>query len=347
MDYTLKNTETVNIDTENVNVENVNANAIKLLQAQLEAITSQLESLVVDYNGFKESTSSSVTGINSTIGSTRDDVASIQSSINELDDNINTSKITANEASINSAHILSLKADSLVDLPGIEPQSIKTPSGEIDTLNAASLTSDNAAINSATINSLEVKDSLTVPDFTSNTLSSNDLETDTASIKDATIDKLTFNGVPLQCIDVKYSGWTNGYLHKLTVRANGILLFKLPNASLVVTPGNVSSNYDKLYAAYKTDDGYWNIYLNTDLECQLLVIGTSDFSISDSLVLKSSVRRNADSMGQPNDGENIKVAVLNKLPTVGQRNVIYVILGDCAYYCDGQYFYEMASKKKA
>ena len=163
--------------------------------------------------------------------------------------------VSATEASIQNAHILSLKADS-IDLPEIEPISIKTPNGDIDSLNTVTITAQNAAVSSANIDNLEVKNSLIVPEFNASKLTSTALETENAGIKEASIQKLNISGVPIECIDVKYSGWTNGYLHKLNVRANGILIFKLNNASIVVTPGNISSNYDKLYAAYKADDGY-------------------------------------------------------------------------------------------
>ena len=346
MDFTLDST--LNTAANTVSEADLNSlnSLIEGLQTQLNTLKESLENLGIDYNGYKVSSEGSITSINGAIDRMQADIQNNKASIDGISNSVVTDKLSVTEASIQNAHILSLKADS-IDLPEIEPTSIKTTNGNIDSLNTVTLNAQNATVSSANIDNLEVKGSLTAPGFNAPKLTSTELETENAGIKEASIQKLNISGVPIESIGVKYSGWTNGYLHKLNVRANGILVFKLNNASIVVTPGNISSNYDKLYAAYKADDGYWDIYLNTDLECQLLVIGTSDFSIADSLVLKSSVRRNADSMGQPNDGENIKVVVLNKLPSIGQRNVIYIILGDCAYYCDGQYFYEMASKKRS
>lgn len=86
------------------------------------------------------------------------------------------------------------------------------------------------------------------------------------------------------------------------------------------------------------------LYISQDIDCQALVIGDAEIKVS--TVLKTSVRRNADSNGNPNLENTVKVAVVDKLPTIGQRNIIYIVLGDCAYYCDGQYFYEMAAKKR-
>lgn len=345
MDFTLGNTEPVNNTTSVIDTEKFEE-AIASLQSQLDVISESLRNLSVDYNGFKSSSTNSVTSINSAIDRMQGDIRNNKTSIDSLSNSVTTDKLNATEASISNAHILSLKADSLIDLPDIEPTSIKTANGEIDTITATTITADNATIQNETVNSLKVKEILTVPEFNAQKLTSSNLTTDNANIQEASIDKISIGGVPVEYKDVKYSGWTNGYLHKIDVKANGILIFKLNNSSVVLTPGNISSNYDKLYAAYESEDGYWHIYFDTDLECQLLVIGTSDFSIVDSLVLKSSVRRNADSSGQPNNSNSVKVVVATQLPRIGQRNVIYVVLGDCAYYCDGQYFYEMASKKR-
>lgn len=343
MDFTLGNTGPT--DNTAAITEAINT-AIDSLQEQLDAIRESLNALSVDYNGFKESSTDSVASINNALGRMQDDISDNKESIDDLSNTVTTETLNATDASISSAHILSLKADSLVDLPEIEPEAIKTQTGEIENLKANTVEAETVTFQNETVNALEVTGSLTVPEFTATQLTSTDLDTESADIENARVDKLSIGGVPIECEDVRYSGWTNGYLHKLDVKANGILIFKLNEASIVVTPGDISSNYDKLYAAYRSEDGYWHIYFDTDLECQLLVIGTSDFAITDSLVLKSSVRRNADSGGQPNSSESVKVAVVTQLPTIGQRNVIYVVLGDCAYYCDGQYFYEMASKKR-
>lgn len=345
MNFTLENTGPVGND---ISTDELNTISERLdtLTEQLNAIQEALRDLVVDYNGFKDRTSQYESVTSRALSDIRFTTTRLGSTINGLSNQVTTRSLNATDASISNATIQRLKADSLVDLPEIEPRSINTQEGTIDELSSDVATVGELHTSNATVGDLEVQNLLTVHDFNIQNLTSSDLDTESADIEEARISKLSVGNVPIECEDVSYSGWTNGYLHKLDVKANGVLIFKLNEASIVVTPGDISSNYDKLYAAYRTEDGYWHIYFDTDLEGQLLVIGTSDFAITDSLVLKTSVRRNADSNGQPNNGESIKVAVVTQLPRVGQRNVIYVVLGDCAYYCDGQYFYEMASKKR-
>lgn len=345
MDFTLGNTGPVGND---ISTDELNTISERLdtLAEQLNTIQETLQSLVVDYAGFKNRTSQSQSVTSRALSDIRSTTIRLGNDIEDLGIKVTTRSLNATNASISNATIQRLKADSLVDLPEIEPRSINTQEGIIDKLSSDVATVGELHASNATVGDLEVQNLLTVHDFNIQNLTSSDLDTESADIEEARISKLSVGNVPIECEDVSYSGWTNGYLHKLDVKANGVLIFKLNEASIVLTPGDISSNYDKLYAAYKTEDGYWHVYFDTDLEGQLLVIGTSDFAITDSLVLKTSVRRNADSNGQPNSGESIKVAVVTQLPRVGQRNVIYVVLGDCAYYCDGQYFYEMASKKR-
>lgn len=345
MDFTLGNTGPDNseIGNDELNVVNERLDA---LADQLSTIQEALQNLVVDYTGFKNSTSSSQSVTSRALSDISFSTIRLGNDIDNLDNQVTTRTLNATNASVSDATIQRLKVNSLVDLPTIEPRGINTQTGNIDELNSNVISVNELNAGSATVGDLRVQNSLDVPEFNAQKLTSSDLDTESADIEEARISKLSVDGVPVECENVSYSGWTNGYLHKLDVKANGVLVFKFNGASIVLTPGNVSSNYDKLYAAYMTEDGYWHLYFDTDLEGQLLVIGTSDFAITDSLVLKSSVRRNADSNGQPNSGESVKVAVVTQLPRIGQRNVIYVVLGDCAYYCDGQYFYEMASKKR-
>lgn len=344
MDFTLGNTGPEE-NTERVSSE-INDAIINSIQAQLDAIQESLQNLVTDYEGFKNRTLQSQSTTSRALSDIRFSNIRLANGLDGLSNQVTTRKLNATNASISDATIQSLKVENLVDLPTIEPRGINTQEGNIEELYSGVATVRELHAPNAIIDDLDVRNSLTVPDFNAQRLSSTDLDTESADIEEARISKLSIDGIPVESKDIKFSGWTNGYLHKLDVKANGVLIFKLNDASIVLTPGNISSNYDKLYAAYKTEDGYWHVYFDTDLEGQLLVIGSSDFEITDSLVLKSSVRRNADSNGQPNSGESVRVVVSTELPRVGQRNVIYVVLGDCAYYCDGQYFYEMASKKR-
>lgn len=345
MDFTLGNTGPVGEGTDNTELNTI-SERLDTLTEQLNTIQETLQSLVVDYAGFKNSTSQSQSVTSRALSDISLSITRLGNDIEDLGIKVTTRKLNATNASISDATIQRLKADSLVDLPEIEPRSINTHEGTIDELSSDVATVDELHASNATVRDLEVQNLLTAHDFNIQNLISSDLDTESADIEEARISKLSVGNVPIECEDVSYSGWTNGYLHKLDVKANGVLIFRLNEASIVLTPGDISSNYDKLYAAYKSEDGYWHLYFDTDLEGQLLVIGTSDFAITDSLVLKTSVRRNANSNGQPNSNDTLKVAVVTELPRVGQRNVIYVVLGDCAYYCDGQYFYEMASKKR-
>lgn len=345
MDFTLDNTSPAGSDIGNSQLDNI-SERLDALTEQLNAIQEILQNLVVDYTGFKNSNSQYQSVTNRTLSELRASTIRLDNDIYMLGNQATTRTLNATNASISNATIQRLKAESLTDLPAIEPRGINTQEGTINELSSNVATIDELHSNTATVRDLVVQNSLTVPEFNAQQLTSTDLDTDSADIEEARISKLSIDGVPMKCEDVNFSGWTNGYLHKLDVKVNGVLVFKMNDASVILTPGNVSSNYDKLYAAYRTEDGYWHIYFDTNLECQVLSIGESNFNITDSLVLKSSVRRNADSSGQPNNSETVKVAVVTQLPRVGQRNVIYVVLGDCAYYCDGQYFYEMASKKR-
>lgn len=345
MDFTLDNTGPASSDISNSELNNI-SERLDALTEQLNAIQEILQNLVVDYSGFKNSTSQSQSVTSRALSEIRLSNIRLANGLDELVNQVTTRKLNATNASVSDATIQKLKVESLEDLPTIEPRGINTRTGNIEELNSNVISVNELNAGTATVDDLVVQNSLTVPDFNAQQLTSTDLDTDSADIEEARISKLSIDGVPMECEDVNFSGWTNGYLHKLDVKVNGVLVFKLNDASVILTPGNVSSNYDKLYAAYRTEDGYWHIYFDTNLECQVLSIGESNFNIIDSLVLKSSVRRNADSSGQPNNSETVKVAVVTQLPRVGQRNVIYVVLGDCAYYCDGQYFYEMASKKR-
>lgn len=345
MDFTLDNTGPASSDISNSELNNI-SERLDALTEQLNAIQEILQNLVVDYSGFKNSTSQSQSVTSRALSEIRLSNIRLANGLDELVNQVTTRKLNATNASVSDATIQKLKVESLEDLPTIEPRGINTRTGNIEELNSNVISVNELNAGTATVDDLVVQNSLTVPEFNAQQLTSTDLDTDSADIEEAYISKLSIDGVPMECEDVNFSGWTNGYLHKLDVKVNGVLVFKLNDASVILTPGNVSSNYDKLYAAYRTEDGYWHIYFDTNLECQVLSIGESNFNITDSLVLKSSVRRNADSSGQPNNSETVKVAVVTQLPRVGQRNVIYVVLGDCAYYCDGQYFYEMASKKR-
>lgn len=319
-----------------------------VIEAEIASLTQQLNSLrntvtaldaVMD--GYEDTNTSAHASINAALSSTQSAIESIQTRLNELE---TATRVTANEASISEATINSLTVDAL-NLNSTLKADIKSTNATITNATVTNVTADSVTSDNITTDNLTVNNSVTFSEVNIDTVNANSTNTDTLTAETVQVgDELIFNGILIKQVDINCTGLTNGYLHKLDVKADGIVLIKTPDSSVVITGGNVSSNYTGLYAAYN-NNGVWSVYFSTDLECQALVIGET--VIDAEMVLKSSVRKNSDSNGQPNDSSSVKVAVVSALPTIGQRDVIYVVLGDCAYYCDGQYFYEMASKKRS
>ena len=231
MDFTLGNTGPED-NTEGISSE-INNAIINSIQAQLDAIQESLQNLVADYEGFKNRTTQSQSSTSRALSEIRASTIALSNDIDNLDIRVTTRKLNANNASISDATIQRLKVNSLVDLPEIEPESIKTPTGEIDSIKADTIESDNATFQNETVNTLKVLGALTVPEFTATQLTSTDLDTESADIEEARISKLSVDGVPVECEDVSFSGWTNGHLHKLDVKANGVLVFKFKSAGTI------------------------------------------------------------------------------------------------------------------
>ena len=311
--------------------------AIDLLKAQVAAINNKNNSQDNSINNLNTATTSIAASLNN-----------LDTEINSLSNSVvalnNKNTATLNTASIQAATIneLNVTGNTAFNKPitaeinnsKVATTNLSAADGNITSINNTSMQSKNA-----TIENLSVTQSLNIKDIEVDEIVSKNVTSDDVTINDSII----FNGINIKSIDINATGLTNDKLHKLTIKTDGLLVIKLNNASIVITPSSVSSNFSNLYAAYIVN-GVHNIYLSSDINCQALVIGSAN--ITTSTVLKTSVRRNVDSNGQPNVENTVKVAVVDKLPTIGQRNVIYVVLGDCAYYCDGQYFYEMAAKKQ-
>lgn len=330
--------------TEDENVVTIDAVELTAMQELLDALQVKVTSLEADI----EAADSKITNLTKTtaigMDNLRSDLTAIADTVSGYDGLVATEKLTATEASISRATVTDLNVTGDITLTNRLTADLTADDVITKKLSATDATVDNLTATKVVTQDLKVVDTVTIDTADIKSVNADSVSSETVTTKKLQVsDEIQFNGVSIKQIDISLSGYTNGYLHKLQVKANGILTIKLPEASIVVAPGTISSNYDKLYAAYETD-GVWNIYLDGDIDCQALVIG--DAEIESSLELKTSVRKNADSNGQPNISNTVKVAVVPKLPLLGQRNVIYVVLGDCAYYCDGQYFYEMASKKR-
>ena len=341
MDFTLKNnglvTESIKNEIEN-DITKLAAD-IENLNSQLDEIDTAITRVEANLADQKVKTTALVAAIDSMLVKATE----TDKTIADFSTLINTKKLTAENASIqetviSKANITDLNVTNPITAD-IDNNSITTKALSAENISAAEaeikgITADNITVN----NTLNI-DKLATTEVNASTLISANSTTDTITVTD----KMVFNGIDIKSIDIKASGIDNMHLHKLVIKADGTLIIKLVSSSIIVSASNVTSNYDGLYASY-IENGHVVLYISQDIDCQALVIGDAEIKVS--TVLKTSVRRNADSNGNPNLENTVKVAVVDKLPTIGQRNIIYIVLGDCAYYCDGQYFYEMAAKKR-
>lgn len=339
MNFTYDNTSPTDDEDTIANAAVIETEIASLTQ-QLNALSNTVTALDAMIDGYEDTNTLAHASINAALSSVRNSIESIQTRLSELE---NATRITASEASISNATINSLTVDELNLRSPLEAD-IKSDNAEIENATITKVSAGSVEAESVTTDNLNVTGSTSFSEVNAGTLNASSGNIDALTAETIQVgDELIFNGILIKQVDIRCTGLTNGYLHKLDVKADGMVLIKTPDSSVVITGGNVSSNYTGLYAAYN-NNGVWSVYFSTDLECQALVIGET--VIDAEMVLKSSVRKNSDSNGQPNDSSSVKVAVVSALPNVGQRDVIYVVLGDCAYYCDGQYFYEMASKKR-
>lgn len=313
------------------------SSGINTIKAQVADIKDNISTI----NGDIDSLNNNKSSVNAELGRLNTELDAITGILKAL---CNDENINAVEASIQtiSANNISAKTIEVEDpiTADINNENITTNSLKANKINASNI--DNTG--SITTDKLKINGELETDNFTingdltaKNVVASN-METNTFSAEE-----ITLNGSTIKTIDIKASGIDNAHLHKFNIRANGLVVLDLNNATITISGSTVSSNYNGLYSA-SVSNGIVTLYISNDIECRAVIIGNAE--ITSSMVLKSSVRRNADENGQPNTENTVKVAVVNTLPQIGQKNVIYVVLGDCAYYCDGSYFYEMASKKR-
>lgn len=314
------------------------SSGINTIKAQVANIEDDISTI----NGDIDSLNNNKSSINAELGRINTALDSVTSMLEAF---INDENIYAAEASIQiiSANNISTKTIEVEDpiTAEINNENITTNSLNASQINASNINNTN----SITTDKLKVNGELETDKFTINgdltadtIVASNNMETNTFSANE-----ITLNGSTIKTIDIKASGIDNAHLHKFNIRANGLVVFNLNNSTITISGSTVSSNYSGLYSA-SVSNGIVTLYISEDIDCRAVIIGNAE--ITSSMVLKSSVRRNADENGQPNTENTVKVAVVSTLPQIGQKNVIYVVLGDCAYYCDGSYFYEMASKKR-
>ena len=328
--------DTTNTEVTNQLIDDINSD-INTIKAQVANIEDGISTI----NGDIDSLNNNKSSVNAELGRLHDELNSITAILKAL---LNDENIYAVEASIQTISANSISTKTIeVENPitaDINNENITTNSVNANQINTSNINTTN----SITTDKLKVNGELETDNFTingdltaENVVASN-METNTFSTKE-----ITLNGSTIKTIDVKASGIDNAHLHKFSIRANGLVVFDLNNSTITISGSTVSSNYGGLYSA-SVSNGIVTIYISEDIDCRAVIIGNAE--ITSSMVLKSSVRRNADENGQPNTENTVKVAVVSALPQIGQKNVIYVVLGDCAYYCDGSYFYEMASKKR-
>lgn len=307
----------------------------------IKAQVANIEDGISTINGDIDSLNNNKSSVNAELGRLNTALDSVTGILEAF---INDENIYAVEASIQkiSANNISAKTIEVEDpiTADINNENITTNSLNANQINASNIsTTDSITTDKLKVNSQLETDNFTINGgLTAENVVASNMETNTFSAKE-----ITLNGSIIKTIDIKASGIDNAHLHKFNIRANGLVVFDLNNSTITISGSTVSSNYSGLYSS-SVSNGIVTIYISEDIDCRAVIIGNAE--ITSSMVLKSSVRRNADENGQPNTENTVKVAVVSTLPQIGQKNVIYVVLGDCAYYCDGSYFYEMASKKR-
>lgn len=343
MDFTLKDNTAITLQEE---IEN-DITDITKLNLDIENINSAIDTVKADIASIEDKVAdnkSKTTALVAAVDACAIKASDTDKTVANLNKQFTTKKLIAESSSIQEAAISKANVTELTVTNPIESD-IENASIKTSNLDASTITSDKASVAELDCSSLTVNGSLDINQVDADNINATDVVSTSINTDDITVNnKIIFNGIEIKSIDIKASGIDNMHLHKLTAKVDGVLIIKLPDSSIIVNASDVKSNYDGLYASY-IENGNTVLYISQDIDCQALVIGSA--SIKASTVLKTSVRRNADSNGNPNIENTVKVAVVDKLPVIGQRNVIYVVLGDCAYYCDGQYFYEMAAKKKS
>lgn len=339
MDFILddNNVENENSTTEVTNqlIDDISSD-INTLKSQVANIEDDISTINGDINSLNTNKSS----VNAELGRINTALNNISSRLEAIINNENINAVSASIQTIIanniSAKTLEVEDDITTDINNDNVTTKSLNANQIDThkINTTSLTTDILTVT----DELEAEDFTINGDLTADNIVASNMETNTFSAEE-----ITLNGSIIKTIDIKASGIDNAHLHKFNIRANGLIVFDLNNATITISGSTVSSNYSGLYSA-SVSNGIVTLYISEDIDCRAVIIGNAE--ITSSMVLKSSVRRNADENGQPNTENTVKVAVVSTLPQVGQKNVIYVVLGDCAYYCDGSYFYEMASKKR-
>lgn len=339
MNYVLNDTT---IETETTETSNDNAIEMDIatLQSDVAEISTQVTSITEELDREVESNSTAHTSLNAALTNVLSALQTLQATVNELSSKTAVTATTASisEATINKLNVTGASSFTQPITADIDNANVKT-----DDLTADDATIKNATVTNATIANATITNLNKVGSIESDSVTADTADIDAINSESIVTKAISLGGIDMNNYELSFTGLSSAYLHKLVIDADGLVVIKMNDCAITIAPGSVSSNCPYLYAAYQADSKS-ELYFTQDWAGEAVVIGEAE--IVASMVLKSSVRKNVDSNGQPNSTNEVKVAVVSALPTIGQRNVIYVVLGDCAYYCDGQYFYEMASKKR-
>ena len=340
MKYTLDNTSP---NESNYVIES----ELDKFQTEIDAINNSIALLqtVVDGNSADIITNSNTASNNLSAA-----VLSLENMINTVQSNL-TNYISANSKGITTGTLsaTTLSADSLnATTEKIGTETVTTLNATnatadtltatnstvtketVTTLNATNATADTAAIKTATI------ENATVTNLTQEHVKSTDVTTDSVIAGAVATDTITSSK------EISVTGATNTMLAYISFKCNGIVALTNSTGAVTITPSGVSNNSTSLYAA-DNEKGIITLYFDSNSTWNMLTVG-SFTNYSSGVVAKGSIRHNADSNGDVNVEGNVKIAVVSALPSVGMKNVIYIVIGDSSYYSDGIYFYQMTSK---
>ena len=316
-------------------------------QTQIDAINNSISLLqtVVDGNS-----ADIITNSNTDANNLANAVLSLEAMIRTVQTNL-TDYITANSQGIStgtfSATTASADKLSATDSTVVNEKvtSLTATTAAADTLNAA-----DAYLTKATVTTLNATnataDTATLKTATIDNAAITNLTQKHIIATDVTADKVITDAVATDTItsskELNITGATNTLLAYISFKCNGIVTLYNDSGAVTVSPSGVSNNSAYLYAA-DNEKGIITLYFDTDATWNMLTVGTFS-NYTSGTVSKGSIRHNADSNGDVNVEGNVRIAVVSSLPTLGMKNVIYIVIGDSSYYSDGIYFYQMTSK---
>ena len=347
MNYKLGQTLT-EVNTEKVGLTTEELDSLKSSIEQLNNITSKLSAEIVKcfkaISDLSTSTNNQLTTLESDL---EKQIAGVNTKVDNLDLNPQRSFQQISAASVSASE---LKA-STANLTNAKMTSMDTVTGTVGTLNATAATvtgletdtlkATDATLTKANIENASIKN-LSQEVINCNELNALDVISDRGNFKDSLFaNKIQFGYAEEIAVRVT----DNTKLARLRIYGDVVILHSM-RGEIVVTPNGVLSNNKDLYAvSYDSSDGESGakLYFDSDLDLRVMSIGVNPL-ITQAVVAKDNIQRNTDSNGAVNNGSDIKVAVVSKLPSIGMKNMIYIVIGDCSYYSDGNNYYAMTSK---